>query len=111
MKPRIELNKIGVTPGYSNADEIDFSQIYVANENDTAAIMNAKLEEGLHLILQPGIYNLHEPIVVNNADTVVFGMGMVTLYSTAGNSIIEVGNVDGVRISGIMLQAGPDNSE
>jgi hypothetical protein len=65
--------------------------------------MNAKLEEGLHLILQPGIYYLDEPIVVRNANTVVYGMGMVTLFSSNGNSIVEVGNVDGVRISGLML--------
>lgn len=107
MKPKVETNKIGVTPNFSNADEIDFSQVYVANENDSAATINSKLNEGLHLILQPGIYNLDEPIIVRNSDTVIFGMGLVTLIATKGNSCIFVGNVDGVRISGILLQAGP----
>jgi hypothetical protein len=111
MKPRVETNKVGVTSGFSNADEIDFSEVYVATENDSAATMNAKLEEGLHLVLQPGIYNLDEPIVVNKPDTVVFGMGLVTLISAKGNACIEVANVDGVRISGILLQAGPENSD
>jgi hypothetical protein len=111
MKPKVEFNKIGVTPGFSNADEISFSEVYVASENDSAAIINSKLGEGLHLILQPGIYKLDEPIVINNPDTVVFGMGLVTLISAKGNSCIEVGNVDGVRISGILLQAGPENSD
>ena len=51
MKPKVEKNKVGNTPGWVNADEIDFSDVYVANENDTAATINAKLEEGLHLVL------------------------------------------------------------
>ena len=38
-------------------------------------------------------------------------MGLVTLISANGNSCLEVGNVDGVRVSGIMLQAGPQNSD
>lgn len=33
-------------------------------------------------------------------------MGMATLIPTNGNAAIEVGNVDGVRIGGILLEAG-----
>lgn len=62
MKPMVETNKIGVTPGFSNADQIDFSEVYVASDQDSAATINSKLKEGLHLVLQPGIYNLDEPI-------------------------------------------------
>ena len=50
MRPKVEYNKTGPTPNWENADEIDFSNVYVANEKDTAAIINAKLEEGLHLL-------------------------------------------------------------
>jgi hypothetical protein len=38
-------------------------------------------------------------------------MGLVTLISAKGTPCIEVANVDGVRISGILLQAGPVNSD
>ena len=31
---------------------------------------------------------------------------MATLISTTGKSCIEVGNVDGVRIAGVLLEAG-----
>jgi len=54
MVPRLELNKVGVTPNFDNADPIDFSQVYVASANDSASTINAKLAEGLHLVLQPG---------------------------------------------------------
>jgi len=60
----------------------------------------------MHLVLQPGIYNLTDSIKINNPDTVVFGMGLVTLVATNGTPCIEVGKVNGVRISGILFQAG-----
>jgi hypothetical protein len=50
MRPKVEFNKKGTTPNWVNADEIDFSDVYVANENDSAAKINAKLAEGLHLL-------------------------------------------------------------
>jgi hypothetical protein len=54
MIPRLEKNKVGATLGYENADEIPFDQVFVAKETDTAETINKKLEEGLHVILQPG---------------------------------------------------------
>jgi hypothetical protein len=58
------------------------------------------------LVLQPGIYNLTDSIFVNNSDTVVFGMGLATLVSTTGKPAMIIGNVEGVRVSGILFQAG-----
>jgi hypothetical protein len=37
---------------------------------------------------------------------VILGMGMATLIPTNGNAAIEVSNVDGVRIAGLLLEAG-----
>lgn len=47
-----------------------------------------------------------ESIVIKNPNTVVLGMGMATLISTTGKPCIQVANVDGVKISGLLLQAG-----
>lgn len=106
MSPRVETNKVGPTPNYDNADEITFDKVYVANENDSAATINAKLDEGLHLVLQPGNYHLSDTIKVTKANTVVLGMGLATLISSNGKPCIEVSNVDGVKVSGILFQAG-----
>lgn len=57
----------------------------------------------MHLVLQPGIYNLTDSIKIKNPATIVFGMGLVTLVATNGTACIEVENVDGVRISGILF--------
>lgn len=52
MVPKVEQNKIGITPNFDNEPtEIDFSNIYVASDSDTAATINSKLDEGLHLVL------------------------------------------------------------
>jgi hypothetical protein len=34
-------------------------------------------------------------------------LGLATLISNTGKPCIEVGNVDGVRVSGILFQSGP----
>ena len=111
MSPRVELNKVGPTPGYNNAQEIGFEKVYVASEKDSAATINSKLNEGLHIVLQPGNYHLDDTIHVTKADTVVLGMGLATLISSTGKPCIEVADVDGVRISGILLQAGPKDTD
>ncbi len=40
----------------------------------------------------------------------VLGLGLATLISESGNPCITVGNVDGVRVSGIILEAGRNKS-
>jgi len=53
---------------------------------------------------------LTESIKVNKDNQVVLGLGLATLIATTGQPCIEVGDVDGVRISGLLLQAGETNS-
>lgn len=44
-----------------------FEEVYVANNvTDTATTINAKLATGLHLVLQPGIYNLTDSLKVTH---------------------------------------------
>jgi hypothetical protein len=43
MRPNLETNKTGYTPNWQNADEIDFSQVFVARNSNTASQINAKL--------------------------------------------------------------------
>lgn len=111
MIPKLETDKVGPTPGFENADEVPFEQVYVASDSDSAETINAKLEEGLHLVLQPGQYKLTDTIKVTKENTVVLGLGLATLISTTGKPCISVDNVDGVKISGLLLQAGESDSD
>lgn len=64
----------------------------------------------MHVVLQPGNYHLDDSIKVNTEGATVLGIGLATLISTTGKPCIEVGNVDGVRIAGVLLQAGETNT-
>ena len=88
MKPRVEFNKRGNTPNWSNADTIDFANVFVASETDSAATITSKINAGLHIVFQPGQYKLTDTIYVNKADTVLLGLGMATLISTNGKPCI-----------------------
>jgi hypothetical protein len=103
MVPKPELNKVGHTQNWSNADEVDFSMVYTASDADTAATINAKLAEGLHIVFQPGNYKLEDSLKVTKEGQVLLGMGMATLIPQNGTPAIEVGDVDGVRVAGLLL--------
>ena len=108
MVPEVEENKTGSTQDYTKGQKIPFDQVYVATEKDSAATINTKLANGIHLILTPGNYNLTDSIHITKPNTYVLGIGFPTLISMNGNSCITVDDVDGVRIGGVLLQAGTD---
>jgi len=86
---------------------VPLTQFYIAKPNvDTASTINIALQRGLHLLFTPGIYILSQPIVVRNANTIVLGLGLATLQPTAGTPAIVVGDVGGVTIAGLLLDAG-----
>lgn len=91
---------------------ISLDEFYVANaEEDTADTMNQALQEGKHLLLTPGIYHLEEPLVVEKEDTVVLGMGLATLKAEQGNVCMEAADKSGIKIAGILFDAGVEESE
>ncbi len=107
--PNLRTNCIGIswaggpTPGVT----LPISQFYLAQPAlDNSATVNAALNEGLNLILTPGIYFLTNTIFVTNADTVILGLGYATIVPTNGHPAMVVSDVDGVKIGGIIFDAG-----
>ena len=49
-------------------------------------------------------------IRVTRPGTVVLGLGLATLQATNGNSLIEVADVDGVSVAGVLLEAASADS-
>jgi hypothetical protein len=93
--------------GFKSSVTVDFSSVYVTSLSDTSAIINAKLSEGLHVVITPGIYHLDSALLVNTPNQVVLGLGLATLVAPSnGEPCIRVGDVDGVRIAGLLLEAG-----
>ncbi|EFU40403.1 S-layer domain protein [Paenibacillus vortex V453] len=111
--PSLQTNSKGVswangsTPGQS----ISIDQFYIAQPGTaTAASINSALSQGKHLLFTPGNYHLNDTIRVNNPNTVVLGIGLPTLIPDNGKAAMSVADVDGVKIAGLVLDAGPQES-
>ena len=94
----------------NNDDEyISLKDFYVArSDRDTAKTINAALKQGKHILFTPGIYDIDSPILVKNPDTIVMGIGLASLRLSGKNKdpIMQISDVDGVQLSGIMFDAG-----
>jgi hypothetical protein len=114
MVPNLETNGTrgitwsnGTTPG----TPVPIEQFYLARpETDNAASINAALGQGKNLLLTPGIYHLETSLQVSRPDTVVLGIGYPTLVPDQGTPAMVVSDVDGVKVGGILFQAGATNS-
>jgi hypothetical protein len=96
----------GNTPGTS----LPMSQFYVVKAGDTATTINAALSSGCNLFFTPGVYHLNQTLNVTKANTVVLGIGYPTLIPDNGVNAMQVADVDGVRVKGLLFDAGTTNS-
>ncbi|WP_020144236.1 hypothetical protein [Terracoccus sp. 273MFTsu3.1] len=96
----------GQTPGRS----VPLSDFYVARPSDSVTTINSQLARGKHLLLTPGVYDVDRSITVRRADTVVLAMGLASLTARGGAVPLVIGDVPGVVVAGLMVDAGPVNS-
>jgi hypothetical protein len=94
------------TPGRS----LPLSDFYIASPSDRVATINSELARGKDLLLTPGVYDLDRTINVRRADTTVLGLGIATLSPQDGRIAMQVTDVPGVDIAGLMFDAGAANS-
>lgn len=96
----------GSTPGTS----LPMSQFYVVKAGDNATTINNALASGCNLFFTPGIYHVNQTLNVTKANTVVLGIGYPTVIPDNGVNAMQVADVDGVRIKGLLFDAGTTNS-
>ncbi|MFC6080484.1 galactose-binding domain-containing protein [Sphaerisporangium aureirubrum] len=96
----------GSTPGTS----LPLSRFYVAKPSDSAATINQALAQGLNLLFTPGVYRVNQTINITRPDTVVLGVGYPTLIPENGVIPMSTADVDGIRIAGVLFDAGSVNS-
>ena len=110
--PAVRHNSSG--PAWASGTEagrsIPISTFFVASPSTPTPAINAALARGRNLILTPGVYDLDQPIVVSRPDTVVMGLGFATLVPQHGNAAMIVAANTGVKLSGLIVDAGPVNS-
>ncbi|WP_063867715.1 discoidin domain-containing protein [Paenibacillus sp. Soil766] len=98
----------GSTPGES----IGIDQFYIVRADvpatTSATNINAALADGKNLLFTPGIYHINDTIRINDANTVVLGIGMPTLIPTTDKPAMTIADVDGVKLAGLLYEAGPN---
>jgi len=110
--PAVQYDSSG--PAWAGGTEagtsIPLSKFFVASPGTPVLAINIALALGQDLILTPGVYDLDQPILVSRPDTVVLGLGLATLVPQRGNAAIVVAPDNGVKLSGLIIDAGPVNS-
>jgi hypothetical protein len=96
----------GPTPGRS----VPLSRFYIAKPGDSVARIDAALLLGKNLLFTPGVYDVNAPILVTRRDTIVLGLGEATLTANNGAIPLIVGDVPGVEVSGLIVDAGASSS-
>jgi hypothetical protein len=110
--PALRSNSAGTTwaSGSQPGASLPISQFHIAKPGASAASINAALAQGKDLLFTPGIYRLNETIRVTRPNTVVLGLGLATLVPESGITALSVADVDGVKVGGILIDAGTVNS-
>jgi len=110
--PAVQHNSSG--PSWAGGTEagtpIPLSKFFIASPSTSPSAMTAAMAQGQDLILTPGVYDLSQPIVVPHPDTIVLGLGLATLVPQHGNAALIVVRNYGVKLSGLIIDAGPVNS-
>jgi len=110
--PAVQHNSAGTTwgSGPTPGTAIPIRKFFIANPSTPVLEIDLALALGKDLILTPGVYNLRAPIVVSRPNTVVLGLGFPTLVPQNGTAAMRVLGVPGVKLSGMIIDAGPVNS-
>ncbi|HEX2290822.1 MAG TPA: discoidin domain-containing protein, partial [Pseudonocardiaceae bacterium] len=110
--PAIRTNTQGTSwgAGAPAGTSISLSQFYVVHPSSPVSTINAALSQGKHLLFTPGVYRLTDTIRITRPDTVVLGLGLATLIPETGLPAVTVSDVDGVKVAGLLIDAGSVNS-
>lgn len=109
--PAEQTSSVG--PAWANGEtgtSIPIQRFFIATPSTPVWEINFALLRGDDLALTPGVYNLDAPIVVSRPGTVVLGLGFATLVPQHGNAALVVLPDNGVKVTGLLIDAGPVNS-
>jgi hypothetical protein len=96
--------------GAEAGSSVSLSQFFIASPSTPVLAINIALGLGRDLILTPGVYHLNAPIEVTRPGTIVLGLGFPTLVPSRGTAAMQVLAPTGVKLSGLIFDAGPRNS-
>lgn len=107
--PKVLKNRTPMS--WSETDFVSLDDFYVAKPTDTAADINKGLENKKHLLLTPGVYQIDETIKISGENRIILGLGLATLRSQNGVTIMETKDAPGMIMAGVLFDAGTTESE
>jgi hypothetical protein len=96
--------------GADAGSTLPLQKFFVATPDTPLAQINQALAHGKNLILTPGVYDLRGPIVATRPNTIVLGLGFATLVPQTGLPALIATPNNGVKITGLIIDAGPVTS-
>ncbi|MGW4007084.1 RICIN domain-containing protein [Streptomyces nigra] len=110
--PSVRSNSSGVSwaNGAPSGTSLSLDTFHIVKPGASASSINAALAAGKNLLVTPGVYHLDQTLQVNRPGTVVLGLGLATFIPDNGVTAMKVADVDGVKVAGILFDAGTTNS-
>jgi hypothetical protein len=110
--PAAQRDTVGASweGGATAGSSIPIGDFFIARPSDSAQAIDNALARGQNLLFTPGVYHLDRTIKVKRPDTVVLGLGFPTLVPDNGVVTMSVADVPGVKLSGLLFDAGSVSS-
>lgn len=111
--PAVRENARGISWGEGKANDgmgegtsLPLDAFYIAKPTDTAEKINQQIAAGKNIYFTPGTYHAETPIVVDRKNAILLGTGMASIIPDNGEMALRVGDHDGIRIEGLIFDAG-----
>ena len=109
--PAVQQNSAG--PNFLSGSEagtsVLLSSFFIGRPTTPEGEIQSALDQGQSLILTPGTYKLNAALVVRHPGSII-GLGFPVLVPQQGNASLVVTPNSGVKLSGMIFDAGPVNS-
>jgi hypothetical protein len=92
--------------GPTSGTAVPIRRFFVATPSDSARVIDGALARGQDLLLTPGVYHVQQTIEVRRPGTVVLGLGFPTLVPADGIAAMRIASVPGVKLAGLIFDAG-----
>jgi F5/8 type C domain-containing protein len=104
--PNLRTNASGTSWPNTPGSSLPITQFYVVIPGATTANIVNALNSNCNLLFTPGVYHINQTLNITRAGTIVLGLGYPTIVNDGGVDAIHVADVDGVRLKGLLLDAG-----
>jgi hypothetical protein len=105
--PALRSNSSGRSWPNEPGTSIPISNFHIVRpDNFSPATINAALAGGQHVLFTPGFYRVTSTLNVTQPNTVILGLGLATLSCENGVNCMNVADVDGVKVAGLLLEGG-----